>query len=83
MLTIKHVERGGFECVTSAAVVEFIPAALAEPSDLTPHDEVIAFGVPQPVSDGCNRYQDGTIYVMNDHGSTIATYHLGDPPTPK
>jgi hypothetical protein len=76
MLTIKHVEESGHQSVTSAASVTFTPANLTHPDDQNGHDEVIAFGVPMPISDGCNRYRNGTVYVMNDHGSTVANYNL-------
>jgi hypothetical protein len=76
MLTVKHVERSGHEGITSAASVHFTPAKLAHPDDASARDGVIAFGVPMPVSDDCNRYAGGTVYVMNERGSTVAKYEL-------
>ena len=76
MLTVKHIEKNGYESMTPAATVTFTSASIAHPGDPNAKDEVIAFGVPMPVSDGCNRYGSGTVYVMNDHGSTVAKYHL-------
>lgn len=74
MLTVKHVERSGHESVTVAATVIFDPATGQDKE--YPNGQVVAFGVPMPVSDGCNRYSGGIIYVMNDHGSTVAKYDL-------
>jgi hypothetical protein len=76
MLTVKHIEKNGYESLTPAKVVTFTPAKSAHPDANNPHDEVIAFGVPMPVSDGCNRYGNGMIYVMNEAGSTVARYNL-------
>jgi hypothetical protein len=74
MLTVKHVERSGHEGVTTAESVIFDPATGAD--NEWPHGQVVAFGVPRPVSDGCNRYGNGLVYVMNDGGSTVAKYDL-------
>lgn len=68
MLTIKHREDSGYETVTTAESTSFIPKT----NDT--RAELIAFGVPNPISDGCNRYCDGVVYVMNERGSTVATY---------
>jgi hypothetical protein len=74
MLTVKHVEKSGHQSVTPAETVVFDPAV--GKNNEWPKGQVVAFGVPQPVSDGCNRYGTGIVYVMNDHGSTVAKYDL-------
>lgn len=75
MLTVKHVESNGYQSVTLAEMVTFDPA-IGQNNEY-PNGQVIAWGVKQPISDGCNRYGDGLIYVMNDQGSTVAKYDLG------
>jgi hypothetical protein len=74
MFTVKHVERDGHEGVVQADSVIFDPA-VGENNEY-PKGQVVAFGVPQPTSDGCNRYGNGVVYVMNDRGSTVAKYNL-------
>lgn len=73
-LTVKHVEKSGREGLALATSVEFVPANCGN-SDRQ-HDQVIAYGVADPVSDGCTRYADGVVYVMNENGATVAKYHL-------
>lgn len=75
MLTIKHVEKSGHESLTPAETVCFDPA-IGEHGEY-PNGQVCAFGVPHPVSDGCDRYSSGIIYVMNDAGRTVSKYDLG------
>lgn len=70
-LTVRHLEPSGHESITQAVSVSFQP--LGDNQDL----QLIAFGVPNPVSDGCNRYASGTVYVMNEAGATVAKYDLG------
>ncbi len=74
-LTVRHIEKSGREGLTMATTVEFVPGSKSV-KDADGRDHVIAYGVPAPVSDGCNRYGDGTIYVMNEAGRTIAKYDL-------
>jgi hypothetical protein len=69
-LTVKHVDRDGHESLTQAITVTFHPGDKQEPT------EVRAFGVPDPVSDGCNRYASGRVFVMNEAGATVAKYDL-------
>jgi len=71
-LTVRHIERSGHESVTQAVSVSFEPARGKSPAQL------IAFGVPSPISDGCNRYGDGKIFVMNEAGATVAKYDLDE-----
>ena len=80
MLTVKHVEESGRESITTAKVVTFEPPdGDDDDSKLKkafPRGKVIAFGVPQPVSDGYNQYGDGVVYVMNEAGATVSKYIL-------
>jgi hypothetical protein len=80
LLTIKHVEKSGYESIQQAHSVSFTPAKLAHPDKVDPKDELIAFGCTGKGgavdSDGVCRYGDGTVYVMNDAGSTVGKYHL-------
>ena len=74
MLTVRHVEKDGHEGVTEASSVHFDPAIGANRE--YPNGQVVAFGVPEHVADGCNRYANGVIYVMNENGSTVARFNL-------
>lgn len=74
MLTVKHIENDGHESITSAESVVFDPAV--GQGNEWPRGQVIAFGVPQPTSDGCNRYGSGVVYIMNSTGSTVGKYDL-------
>lgn len=74
MLTVKHVEKSGYESINLAEVVTFDPAVGS--NNEWPKGQVVAFGVKQPMSDGYNRYGNGIVYVMNDQGSTVAKYNL-------
>lgn len=73
MLTVKHRKLSGVEIVTSAALVEFHPYDV-EPTDSKRH--VVAQGVPWAVGTGWERYDEGTVYVMNYTGATIAKYTI-------
>lgn len=72
MLTIKHVESQGHETIHQARTVSYQPkdanGALGTPE--------IVFGFDSPGMDGGLQFGDGTVYVMNDNGKTIATYRL-------
>jgi hypothetical protein len=74
MLTVKHVDIGGHESITLAETVIFDPAVGKD--NEYPAGQVVAFGVPAPISDGCNRYSSGRVFVMNDFGKTVAVYRL-------
>lgn len=80
MLTLKHIETSGHESIQQARSVDFTPARASHPDDTSPHDQLIAFGCTAiggaVDADGVCRYGDGIVYVMNDHGSTVAQYYL-------
>jgi hypothetical protein len=77
MLSIKHIEEGGCESVILAEKVAYFPKAASHPDASNPSDQVIAYGV---VGGGVNgdhsTFGSGWVYVMNDHGKTIANYDL-------
>lgn len=74
-LTVRHLEPSGHESITQAISVSFQPGT--NPPGDNEDTQLIAFGVPNPVSDGCNRYASGTVYIMNEAGATVAKYDLG------
>lgn len=75
MLTIKHCRAGGFQVVLETVSVEYSPYQEAQPPNLPHIAQVVASGCP--AIDGSVRiFAEGTVYVMNDKGRTIATYNL-------
>lgn len=79
MLTIKHVWPRGFETIYPALQVRANLPNMPATNDDTPF---VAFDKP----DGeVWTIRDGVVYVMNDTGKTIQSYHLssldgGEPP---
>lgn len=80
MLTVKNVTPEGYELIFSARHVEFRPA-IAE--DETPLAAEGCKGREAElwIDEGTEQQRvfslgSGTVYVMNEHGSTVATYHL-------
>lgn len=72
MLTIKHVTERGSEALYEAAEVMFHPVDLQSVSEVAvarPRVGYLANGEWRDL------YGD-VVYVMNDHGRTIATYRL-------
>ena len=84
MLSVKHVEPSGDESLFLANQTAFYRRGeLTGRADGPPdekHPVVIAYGVPGPDEgarkDGVVHIGDGTVYVMNDSGKTIAVYDL-------
>ena len=81
MLTIRHIV-GCDEALLESTHVEYagarerIPASGDQPETPPFQAKVIAMGCPGV--DGAVRViTDGVVYVMNDKGRTIATYHPG------
>lgn len=72
MLIVKHVEKSGHEGITVAEAICFDPTTGREYSK----GQVIAFGVPRPISDGFNRYSSGMVHVLSASGDAIAKYDL-------
>jgi hypothetical protein len=81
MLTVRHVEESGYEHVFPAKSIDYTPAstdAETKTNGSTLYGVVCAFGVGDASvsDDDCNRMSNGTIYVMNDAGRTVATYRF-------
>lgn len=71
MFTIKHINPYGLERIwqCKAVVKEATQSGETEIYAPTPdHGDAM----PNPIT-------SGTLYVMNDNGKTVATYHLGSP----
>jgi hypothetical protein len=69
MLTIKYIQTSGHEKIVPVNVVFYDPA--------TGSNNEHPRGVVETESpEGDHMYDNGTIYVMNDHGSTISIYRL-------
>lgn len=69
MLTLRHVEQNGYESLV-----------LAESASFDKKENILrGFGIPgsnAAISNGVMAYGDGTVYVMNDNGKTVAVYNL-------
>ena len=88
MLTVKYVNRMGHEEVLSAEHVKYIPdvgdaesfgaAGVYIDPEENPHGTLSSARMVWPV-ERCGSVTDRatpTVYVMNRHGSTVATYRL-------
>lgn len=74
MLTVKHVEKSGYESVFEAETVQFTPTMPSAPRGVS------IFGSPG-LDEGARtgnhiQFSDGIVYVMNEGGKTIAVYNL-------
>lgn len=78
MLTVKHIEKSGHQGIRSCRDVVFDPA-IGQNKEY-PNGQVVAFGVPADEGvvgpDGVCRFGSGHVYVMNEHGATVAKYIL-------
>jgi hypothetical protein len=86
MFTIKHITADGNEAVFEALEVMYnphhFPVAVGEAP--LPHGYVWYVDPKHkptvdnvPLGIGHRRLEDGTVYVMNDNGATVARYYLG------
>lgn len=70
LLTLKHIDIDGYEHIQMAHSVAYLPDK----------EELDAFGCTQiggaVDQHGYCRYGTGTVYVMNDSGSTVGRYYL-------
>lgn len=73
MLTVKHIRADGAETIDRAERVIFYPPTAQ--SAVNPHDGGVVTAVGA-ISGGVD-WVSGTVYVMNEHGSTVARYDLG------
>lgn len=78
LLTIKHIERNGYESMQQAHSVSFHPNGVESDDEKKP--ALIAYGCTAKDGavdeHGVCRYGNGTVYVMNDAGSTVGRYSL-------
>lgn len=73
-LTVKHVEEG-HETICQAISIEYEQVSSGTPGAPS-GPQVNAYGVPNGLDGTINRYASGTIYVMNEAGSTVGKYVL-------
>jgi hypothetical protein len=75
-LTIKHIERSGYESIQCCASVTYHPKNTN--ADRKGAAELIAFGCSMrggPTDEhGVCRYGTGRVFVMNENGATVAMY---------
>lgn len=73
MLTVRIIDRQGFEFVKEAKSVHFNPEAKGErPEDYQPESLFVFFeGEILPETIEC-----GTVFVMNSNGKTVAKYDI-------
>lgn len=80
MFTIKHLSPHGNESLYEARIVSFLPAPTAagldQPVNTATHQlGTLAFNEYDKI--GLSELRDGSVYVMNENGSTVAKYDLG------
>lgn len=77
MLTVKHVEPNGYECVRTARVVDYEPTRPGKRARVTAYGCDCATVDTQTVADkdGVLRFETGRVYVM-DAGKTVSAYVL-------
>jgi hypothetical protein len=78
MLTVKHIRADGAETIDHADRVIYYPPHNYVTNELspTPH-EGGTLTVVGAISGGVD-WMSGTVYVMNENGSTVAKYLLGN-----
>jgi hypothetical protein len=64
MFSVKHIREDGTEQIYAGSSVMYYPGSVGNAASVT---------VPEA---GCALYS-GTVYVMNDAGSTVSKYDLG------
>lgn len=77
MLTIKHIAPDGVEFMAEVLTAEYQPRRNPFPAALPHIAQVIATGLLER-SGGQQVFCEGTVYIMNDKGRTIATYRLSE-----
>ncbi|RVG88687.1 hypothetical protein [Sinorhizobium meliloti] len=71
MMTVKHIDNSGEEFVYPTTHVNFIPAAIKPPASS------VSASVWRYAEDGrAYEIDNGSVYVMNEHGRTVARYML-------
>lgn len=82
MFTINHTRPNGSQELFKAVKVQYIPA---DPEDKAPVALVHFLCGPDEGGPGiaAGSARDGTVFVMNDKGATVATYYNLGPPPPQ
>lgn len=70
MLTVRFMAMDGGELVVPVQSVRYIPPMAQQDGRILDRLNIIE------ESGGMTDFFEGTVYVMNDHGKTVATYHL-------
>lgn len=75
MMTVKHITISGEEFVYPTTHVNFVPGSVQdkEPGKPAPRDAVWYYNADGKAS----QLIGGTVFVMNDHGKTVARYDIG------
>ena len=71
MLSINHVEAGGFESIRQARGTSFDPGYGVSSSG---ERQLVAYGVDG--TEGHETFGNGIVYVMNENGKTVRKYDL-------
>lgn len=67
----------------SALNVTYNPQYYPKPTDAPSTGQgCVWYTDPETKAHGYQQIDDGTVYVMNDAGATVARYYLANPPTP-
>lgn len=77
MLTVKHITPNYEQSIRLAYEVRFASEPKPEEDRKTNEDTHRHLVYADLVGVGTHRYEDGTVYVMNDNGATVAKYDLG------
>ena len=70
MMTVKHITLSGEETVFQTTSARFTPVKQGHEDAAPPTVWFEADGVERPLT-------GGTVFVMNDHGKTVARYDIG------
>jgi hypothetical protein len=83
MFTIKHISPRGNEALYAATEVSYTHAPGAERLGRLASEPNGSVWFKSPTTDGLlAELQEGSVYVMNDKGATVAKYDLGGWPAP-
>ena len=77
MLTIKHITPMGNEAVHETEAVSYTPAAHVTGTRIGFGGSTGTLWYQSTVTGQSVPISDGSVYVMNDSGSTVAKYDLG------
>jgi hypothetical protein len=74
MLTVRHIAPNGFEMIVQCEQVSFTPEGYIDDANRARPEVFI-----EKKGETMIPISDGEIYVMNDAGKTVASYHLAYP----